>query len=116
MRSINYKGKCVKCQYSKCKELCKTYDKVQTAYAAMLQADKNIVEFKCNLPIEDTGDEIFTTDFLCVTKDNNIFVRECVLRERISRPKTVERLDMSRAYWSEQGILDWGIVTNAAEK
>ena len=37
MRKKDFKGRCVKKNLSKCKVVCKTYDKIQTAYADILR-------------------------------------------------------------------------------
>ena len=42
-------------------------------------------------------------------------VRECIQRDKISKPMNIKLLDASRAYWLNHGISDWGIVTNAEE-
>ena len=63
MRKKDFKGRCVKKNLSKCKVVCKTYDKIQTAYADMLQADNDIKEIRCNVLLDNTD---YTSDFVCV--------------------------------------------------
>ena len=109
MRKNDFKGRCEKKKLSKCKVVCKTYDPIQSAYADMLQADNNIKEIKCNVLLVDTD---YTTDFVCVKKDNEIMVRECVSRTHLTKPMTIKLLDISREYWLKRGVTDWGLVIN----
>lgn len=109
MRKKNYKGRCVKRNLSKCKEVCRTYDDIQYKYADMLQADNSIAEFQCNIPLEN---EDYTTDFLCIKTDDAFMVRECVNRNLLTKPLTVKVLDISKNYWLKHGVADWGIVIN----
>ena len=109
MRKKDFKGRCVKKNLSKCKVVCKTYDKIQTAYADMLQADNDIKEIRCNVLLDNTD---YTSDFVCVRKSNEIMVRECVMRNHLTKPMTVNLLDFSGAYWSRRGVMDWGSVIN----
>ena len=51
MRKKNYKGRCEKRIVNKCKEVCRTYDPIQYAYADLLSADERIQEIRCNVPI-----------------------------------------------------------------
>ncbi len=107
MRKKNYKGRCEKRTLSKCNGVCKTYDKIQFAYADILQEDKNIAEIRCNVDIGE-----YTTDFVCVKVNDELMVRECVDREHLTKPMTVSLLDLSKEYWNKRGVSDWGIVVN----
>ena len=50
MRPKNFKGgRCIKTKLKKCEEVARTYDKIQTAYADVLDKDKNIEVIKCSL-------------------------------------------------------------------
>ena len=49
MRKKNFKGRCEKRTLEKCKGVCKTYDKIQSAYADILQNDDDIIEIRCNV-------------------------------------------------------------------
>ena len=109
MRKSNYKGRCEKRNLSKCKGVCKTYDLIQSAYADMLQADTDIIEFSCNVLLE--GSE-YMTDFVCVRANQEISVRECVNRNYLTKPMTVKLLDFSKEYWQKRGVSDWGVVIN----
>jgi len=50
------------------------------------------------------------TDFVCVKSDNDPMVRECLKHRLLTKPLTVKLLDISRNYWLNHGISDWGIV------
>ena len=109
MKKKNFKGRCEKRMLEKCKGVCRTYDSIQYAYADMLESDENVKEFQCNVEL-DTQD--YTTDFVCLTADDDIMVRECVFRKYLSKPMTIKLLDISREYWLKRGVNDWGIVIN----
>lgn len=113
MRRKNIKDRCEKNHFSKCPEVCKTYDVVQTAYAKLLQEREDITEFRCNVAFEAReGDELerYTTNFVCVKAGGEVMVRECLWRKNITRPKLTRLLDLSRDYWDTRGVTDWGIV------
>lgn len=53
MRKKNYKGRCEKKAVPKCNEIFKAYDAVQSAYVDILSSRDDIVEIRCNVPLED---------------------------------------------------------------
>ena len=113
MRRKNIKDRCEKNCFDKCPEVCKTYDAVQTAYAKKLQKQEEISEFRCNVPFEaEEGSELerYTSDIVCVKSDGEMIVRECLWRKNLTRPKVTRLLDVSKDYWLERGVTDWGIV------
>ena len=108
MRQKNFKGgRCTKRKLKKCEEIVKTYDKIQTAYADVLDKDPNVKSIRCNVPLDD---EDYMTDFLCTKQDGDLMVRECVFRSKLSLPRTCKLLDISREYWLKRGVTDWAIV------
>lgn len=115
MYKKNYKGRCEKLSVSKSKDVCRIYDDIQKKYLFKLQDNPDIKEIRCNVPMEglELGD--FTSDFMCTTISNDIFIRECVQQNSITKPMTSKKLDASREYWLRHGIEDWGIVTNEEE-
>ena len=113
MRKQIQKERCTKIKLEKCPRVCCLYDKVQLAVARMLNADPSIVQIECNIPLSldeipnddlNLPSETYTTDF------GKIAVREAVFRSHLSRPSVAERLELSRRYWQQQGINDWGII------
>ncbi len=112
MLKKNYKGRCEKRTIGKCKDICRTYSPVQSAYANALQLNDTIREIQCNVPVELPEFGEYTTDFLCTKTDGSVLVRECVDRKLLVRPSTGRLLDASRRYWKAHGIEDWGIVIN----
>ena len=111
MRRKGYRGVgCVKRSFGKCKDVCRTYDKIQTAFAEELQNDESVVSFECNVLMENGKENQYTTDFVAVKNDQTRMVRECVWRKNLSRPMTVKLLDLSRNYWLAKNVEDWGIV------
>ena len=108
MRQKNFKGgRCTKRKLKKCEEIVKTYDKIQTAYADVLDRDPNVKSIRCNVPLDD---EDYMTDFLCTKQDGDLMVRECVFRSKLSLPRTCKLLDISRENWLKRGVTDWAIV------
>lgn len=73
MRKKGFKGRCEKRKISKCREVCRTYDAIQYAYADILQAREDIAEISCNVPLDGCD---YTTDFLCIKADNDLMIRE----------------------------------------
>ena len=113
MRKKNYKGRCEKRTLDKCRGICKTYDTLQSHYADALQLDSQIKEFQCNVLLDGLDLGEYTTDFLCILENGDIMVRECVSRDHLTKPMTAKLLDISRNYWLNRGVKDWGLVINA---
>ena len=109
MKKKNYKGRCEKRILSKCKGICKTYDSLQYKYSETLEQNENIQSFECNVLLSDVE---YTSDFVCKKLDGDIMVRECVLKNHLSKPMTIKLLDISREYWLRRGVYDWGLVIN----
>lgn len=115
MRPLKIKDRCTKMKIKKCEEVIRTYDKIQTAYAKILDEDENIKAIRCNVPIEGIEEGEFTTDFLCTKTDGDQMVRECVFRKKLALPRTAKLLDTSRCYWAKRGVIDWGIIIEEEE-
>ena len=113
MRKTSYKGRCEKRNLSKCADVVRTYDAIQSAYADALEADKNIKEIRCNVALPNLKLGDYMSDFVCVKSDGALMVRECVRREHLKKPMTVKMLDASLAYWQLQGVTDWKVVTKS---
>ena len=117
MRRKGYRGTgCTKRSFNKCEGVCRTYDKIQTVFADILQNDESVVSFQCNVLIESGEEKQYTTDFVAVKSDGSTMVRECVWRKNLSRPLTAKLLDISRNYWRSKGVIDWGIVIEKKEE
>lgn len=110
MRKKGYKGRCEKKDLSKCQEVCRTYDAIQSNYADILQNDNDIQEIRCNVLLGGLSEGAYTSDFVCVKADGDLMVRECVFRKFLTKPMTVKLLDASRDYWLNHGVSDWGMV------
>lgn len=113
LRRKNYKGRCDKRTLTKCQDVCRTYDPIQTKCAELLDADDNIKEIRCNVLLTGLEGENYTSDFVCVKADGDLMVRECVSRKFLTKPMTVKLLDSSRVYWLKHGVEDWGLVIDA---
>lgn len=111
MRAKTFRGsRCTKRKLKKCEEIAKTYDKIQTKYADILDRDENIKSIRVNVVLEDLDEGEFTSDFVCTKTDGDLMVRECVFRKKLSLPRTCKLLDASIQYWAKRGVTDWGIV------
>ena len=109
----NYKGRCERVTLSKSSSVCRFYNKIQAAYADVLEQNDVIVEFHCNMPLDGPEYEDYTSDFVCKKKDGTLRVRECVFRKYLTKPGTAKLLEMSRQYWFvKRGVEDWGIVVD----
>ena len=116
MRNAVQKGKCVKQSLPRFLSVCKTYDLVQEAYAKKLSEDEEVVEIRCNVPIEELfEDGEYTSDFVITKEDGSIAVRECVLRKNLLKPRMIKLLDFSQRYWRNKGVSDWKVIINAEE-
>ena len=113
MRSKNYKGRCVKKDYSKSEEICRLFDRIQEVYADKLQDNPRVKSFQCNVFLEGLEVGEFTSDFVALKDDGELMVRECVWRKNLQRPRTLKLLDASRNCWTKRGITDWGLVVDA---
>ena len=117
MRPKNYKGsRCIKTKLKKCERNAHTYDKIQNAYAIVLDKDKTIISIQCNISLDNLEEGDFTTDFLCTKTNGDLMVRECVFRKKLSLPRTCKLLDASRLYGAKRGITDWAIVVEEGEQ
>lgn len=117
MRKKVQKGRCEKRQLPKCTDILKTYDEVQYACADYLAEQDDIAEIRCNVVLDGLEEEaVYTSDFVCVNKEGDLLVRECVYRKQLDLPKTAKLLELSRAYWAKRGVTNWRIIINAVGK
>ena len=86
MKKINYKGRCEKRKVSKCKDVCRTYTKIQSAFVDLLEKDDDVVSFECNVPLKGVADNMYSTDFVITKRDGTTMIRECVWRFNMSKP------------------------------
>ena len=113
MRNKNTHSITLKKKLNKCKSIFYAYNDLQYKYGSELDANKEILEIKCNVPLDECGlDGTYTTDFYCIKTNGNVLVRECVYQDKLIKPQTIKMLDASRNYWLSKGITDWGIVLN----
>ena len=71
MRPLKIKDRCTKKKLKKCEEVARTYDKIQTAYADVLDKDKNIEVIKCNVLLENL-EGMFYDSYKDKTKEEKI--------------------------------------------
>ena len=111
MHKRNFKGQCFKKKVSKCNDVARTYSELAFRYLDVLEDNDDIVSFVCNVQIT----EEYMTDFVITKKDGTIIVRECIQRDKISKPMNVKLLDLSYNHWKSCGVDDWGLVVNGLE-
>ena len=116
MRPAKIKDRCTKKKLKKCEEVARTYDKIQTRYADILDKDESIKSIRVNVVLDDLDEGKFTSDFVCTKTDGDLMVRECVFRKKLSLPRTCKLLDASMQYWAKRGVTDWGIVIEEMEE
>lgn len=112
MRKMGFKGRCTKKALSKSKEICRTYDPIQGKYAEKLEESPEIQEIRCNVLMEGLEEGEYTSDFVCIMTNGDLMVRECLQRDRLTKPMNVKLLNASRNYWLKRGA-DWGLVVDA---
>ena len=110
MKKINYKGRCEKRKVSKCKDICRTYSKIQSSFVDELEKDDTVVSFECNVRLKGVADDMYSTDLVVKKADGSTMVRECVWKINLDKPSYAKLLDISRNYWLSKGIENWGIV------
>lgn len=111
MRKKNFKGRCQKRKVEKCKDVCRTYDPIQFAFADVLSKREDIKEFRCNVVLENSEWDEYMSDFVCIRTDGAMIVYECVNQKLVERIATMKLLDESRKFWISKGA-EWGIVIN----
>ena len=116
MKKINYKGRCEKRKVSKCKEVCRAYSKIQTAFIDILENDPEIVAFECNYRLRGVADDMYSSDIVATKSDGTTMVRECVWRFNLNKPSYTKILDISRNNWLSHGVEDWGIVVEKEKR
>lgn len=110
MKKINYKGRCEKRIVSKCEDICRTYNKIQSTFVDVLENDDNVLSYECNVRLRGIADDLYSSDFVAKKVDGSTFVRECVWRFNLNKPSYAKLLDISRNYWMSKNVEDWGIV------
>ena len=86
MKKVDYKGRVIKRQLSKCKDICRSYSEIQDDYARFLQINDDVKAFSCNVQLADDPEtEMYTTDFVITLTDSTIRVRECTTSSSMPR-------------------------------
>ena len=110
MRKQNYKGRCEKRVFKKCKDVCKTYDPIQSAYADILENNDDVAEIRCNVPLDGLEIGEYMSDFVCIKTNGDLLVCECVSRRLLLKPMILKLLDASREFWLRRNVTDWRLV------
>lgn len=100
------------------------HSKEARAFAKYLEAMEHVRSYEVGKPIDpmrlqmiskvDIRGEYFEqqweTDFYVLFDDGTAAVREIAAEDFPSKRAEVERLELSRRYWSSMGVTDWKIV------
>ena len=116
MKPIDFKGRCTKKKLSKSTDVARLFDKIQIAYADVLEQNDDIRSIRVNVPLDGEDCDRYTSDFLCERQNGDLMVRECVWRSQLSLPRTIKLLQLSQTYWRNHGVVDWGIVVESEVK
>ena len=93
MRNKSSNVQVTKKRLSKCEGVFRSYSDIQLQYANLLESDVSILEFKCNVVLDDFEvDGTYTTDFLITKTNGDILIRECVFRNRITKPLNIKHM------------------------
>lgn len=114
MRASNFKGgRVIKKWLIKSQGVVKCFDKIQVAYADILENNVDVAEIRCNVLLDGLSEGDYTSDFVCTKNNGELMVRECVFRKKLSLPRTCRLLDASKTYWARRGVTDWAIVVES---
>ena len=73
MKKVDYKGRCIKRQLSKCKDICRSYSEMQDDYARFSQINDDVKAFSCNVQLTDDPEtESYTSDFVITLADGTL--------------------------------------------
>lgn len=117
MKPKGYKRtRCEKRHLSKCADgVVRTFTTLESNLADILQADKDVKEFRCNVLLDNLDIGQFTTDFVVRLMNGDLRVYECAYRKQLLKPRTAKLLDVSRDYWHRRGVDDWVLVVEKKE-
>ena len=110
MMKKNYKGRVDKRKVEKCEGVCRTFNELQYKFADLLSESADVQSFQVNVLLDGLELGAYTSDFVATKTDGTLMVRECVYRDKLTKPLTCKMLDASREYWLSHGVTDWGIV------
>ena len=66
----------------------------------------------CNVLLEGLEEGEYTSDFVCIKTNGDLMVRECLQRDRLTKPMNAKLLNASKNYWAKRGMTDWGLIIN----
>lgn len=99
-------------------------------YAGILEAREDVVKYECCVALESKAyihvsragirksyfEMPWSTDFILHYIDGRFGVREMAAVKDMMKAAVLEKLEFSRRYWIQQGVLDWKIlIQNGSE-
>lgn len=105
-------------------EVMEVHSDLALRYARILEDNYEIVRYQCDVSlnaskykfIDSIGikksyfENDWISHFKIWWKNGTVSVREIVMQHDINRPSTIQKLELSRRYWEQEGITDWKIV------
>lgn len=93
-------------------------------YARYLEAEDEVVEYKTNVsldltqyshvnPVDIRSDYLqiqWVSDFYIKYADGRIGIRELTSEEQLRKRSVIEKLEMSRRYWSALDVNEWKVI------
>ena len=106
----------------KCKEVVVVHCREAISYTKTLDNDDEVVEYRTDVELTGWKEKIslagvrkayqeyeWTSDFVITYSDHRVAVRELVKKADLAKRAVVEKLEISRRYWSAQNV-DWGVI------
>ena len=124
MQKATTKGREIKFFSEKNQAMVRVFSEEARRYAKQLETDDAVVNYqscvrlnpeeyihvsKIGLRKQYFSAE-WVTDFLLQLSNGKLAVREVIRETDLEGNGTLERLEFSRRYWQQQGILDWKII------
>ena len=125
MEKANSKKRDIRFYSEKNEAICIVHSDYAKKYAQLLETNEEVKHYKACVPLEKQKYEHvakiglrknyfnteWATDFLIFYVDGRFGVREIVsANEDLSKQATLEKLEFSRRYWTQQGAFDWKIL------
>lgn len=92
-------------------------------YADRLEAADDVKRYRTNVSLENWESKISTvglrttylktgwsSDFMLVMQDDSVAIRELIAIENFKKRAEMEKLEISRRYWTAAHVVDWGVV------
>lgn len=125
MEKANSKKRDIRFYSNKNGAICLVHSDYAKKYALLLEKDENVKGYKACVPLEKQKyehvakiglrknyfDMDWATDFLLNYVDGRFGIREILTpSDNLLKRSTLEKLEFSRRYWTQQSAYDWKIL------